>query len=229
MDITALNFDILCQERLKKYLSLAKPYYRDDPKYYHTFDHIKDCFLKFIQNEEMFDEQYSDHDTRFDYNKDLLFWSIAFHDAFYMPGLQANEELSFEIYSAVMIQNSMVCDTHVYNIILSTKFSKFLDYKLASEKIMHDLDYSCFISAEELEKAEKKIYNEFVGILQLEDNEIQRNFFKAKRIEFYKNLLEKLKENKIYGDLFYTAPFSKYNKYVKSNIQERIEALNHFE
>ena len=83
--------------RFAKYIDRAAKYYRKDKRYYHTIYHVLNMFEQFSAFEKEWDKEFTHLETDWLYNdnrKEELFWSIAFHDAYYMPGFVKNEAFS---------------------------------------------------------------------------------------------------------------------------------------
>ena len=69
------------QKRFDKYIDKVERFYSKNKEHYHTIHHIHRMFEVYEKFEEQFDEE-------FEYDKDDLFWSIAFHDAYYLVGYE---------------------------------------------------------------------------------------------------------------------------------------------
>ena len=194
------------EARFDKYVDKVKCFYRTNEEFFHTLNHVINMFEVFEKYEDEFDEEFGD------YNKEDLFWSIAYHDCFYLPGYAFNEEISAEIFYREF-QN-----IHVKWAIESTKFdfkrfynsNPFQKLQFPIERILHDLDWYCLREYYSLVTQENAVEKEACLLSNYSCDEIRKN-----RLEFYKAISK--------HDIFVTNAFKKYNSIAKEDICYRIK------
>lgn len=173
---------------------------------YHNIDHV----VELINQLDLLDITYDEYE--------ILYTTICFHDIVYIPGKDNNEQLSAELFLNFKEQSPVVNLEYefkniIYNTILSTSPTNFLDKKRCSVMlsnvidIMHDLDYYYFKDYKTLIEADDKIEKEYLTIVNEET-------FTKNRILFLVNLLDK--------DI-YLSVFKQNNNEAKENI---IKLLN---
>ena len=198
-----------------EYLKKVKLYYKDNVNYYHTIYHIESLFKKYKEFQKEFVDEFSLNEE----DENILFYAIAYHDSFYIPGYKYNEEISAEIarYDLKSIVNSHGL-YKIMNAIKSTSLKFPLDLTTIKfeELILHDLDWSRFLNYDEIIQDDEKVLNESIDILKCDKNEIIK-----KQIDFY----NKFRNKKIY----YTKTFSIFNKIAKENMNKRyVELLDEY-
>lgn len=196
-----------------QYINYVAKWYRTDEKYYHTIDHVRNMFKLFLMYENQFDEEFKDDDIWYNAEdgKRNLFWSIAYHDAFYMPGFCMNEKFSAEIADEQLWKVCGIDRVAIKNIIISTVPGwKQIDNSL--KKIIHDLDWSGFLDYNVMLSNEKKILTEAVEV-----GRYNKNVVVANQIKFYKEFAN--------VDTYLTKTFAKFNDCVKINLNRRIGEL----
>lgn len=189
-------------KRFDKYVDKVRKFYRDDENFYHTIHHVIKMFEVFETYEKDFDKEFGKYD------KEILFWSIAYHDCFYIPGYEFNEEISADI--AFKEFN----DACIRANILSTKLNlnlknPFTNVVFPIVKILHDLDWFCFRDYFALISQEDKVIKEACEIGGYNIGDVIRNRFK-----FY----EAIKDI----DIFRTETLKHFNEEAKENIVCRI-------
>lgn len=197
------------QSFLNNYISAksrASELYSDDNEKYHTIHHVNYMLALASRHWEEF---HKIHGFPTDEEKNALIMSIIFHDCVYVPGSNTNEEDSADEADSFlrMCGYGKPFISSVTNLILSTKQGAKLDNDL--KKFLHDLDWSGFVTYEEMLDNEKKIFKECrdAGFLLLD-------VFRG-RLQFYVDL------DNAKADIFHSV-FRKYNSIAKSNISKRI-------
>ena len=217
--------------RFAKYIDRAAKYYRKDKRYYHTIYHVLNMFEQFSAFEKEWDKEFTHLETDWLYNdnrKEELFWSIAFHDAYYMPGFVKNEAFSADIADVELFNeffNGNLDIQGIKNNIISTvptntDFDRIIYFENGQHKlvhdpikmILHDLDWSGFLSYNQMLVNEKKILTEAVEIGEIDEKKAFDN-----QIKFYKSLIGK--------DVFLTDVFKKHNNTVQNNLINRLEEM----
>lgn len=193
------------------YLKKVKLYYKENENYYHTIHHVENLFKKYEEFQDEFEKEFSLTED----DKAILFYAIAYHDSFYIPGYKYNEEISAEI--ARQDLKTIVNSYSLYKIVnaiksTSLKFPLDLTTVKFEEIILHDLDWSRFLNYEDIIKDDEKVLNEAVDALKCDEQEVIKN-----QIKFY----EKFRNKKIY----HSKTFSKFNKIVKENMNKRYQEL----
>ena len=194
-------------ERFDKYIDKVERFYSKNKEHYHTIHHIHRMFEVYEKFEEQFDKE-------FEYDKDDLFWSIAFHDAYYLVGYEHNEYISGEIAmkelreikdneSLFKIKKTIWMTEVDQN---DTNFSKL---KTPEEKIIHDLDWSGFFDYYHLLKNEEKIFQEANDTGNFYWRDVRKNQF-----NFYKMFSK--------SNLYLTNAMKDLNKVARENISSRI-------
>lgn len=218
--------------RFAKYIDRAAKYYRKDNRYYHTIYHVLNMFEYFDAFEKEWDKEFTHLETDWLYNdnrKEELFWSIAFHDAYYMPGFVKNEAFSADIADVELFNeffNGNLDIQGIKNNIISTiptntNFDRIIYFENGQHKlvhdpmkmILHDLDWSGFSSIETLRKNETKIITEAVEVGGIKYDDAVNN-----QIKFYEAIKNK--------DLYVTSAFNQFNKVAKKNIKTRLDELS---
>lgn len=186
--------------------SRAYELYSDDKEKYHTVHHMN--YILALAS-RYWEELQKIHGFLTNEEKNALTMSIIFHDCVYIPGSNTNEEDSADEADAFlrMYGYDKPFISNVTDLILSTKQGAELDNDL--KKFLHDLDWNCFVTYEEILDTEKKIFKEYrdAGFLLLD-------VFRE-RLQFYVDL-DNAKEN-----IFHSV-FGKYNSIAKNNISKRI-------
>lgn len=220
----------------RKYLRNENPIlnlYKVNPNYYHTYVHYLDCMSKFKKFCSKLNIEFNQilPDT-VGPGKNILWYSDFFntvflwHDSVYIPTNLNNEKLSALEYKRFItkIQGKDFVNFDVVEAIESTAYNfdiESIPETTDSEKqfkffckVIHDIDWSGFISYEECVKNERKIINEALAFTKFSKQDIQ-----YKRLTFYETIL---KENK---DIFLTNTFAEYNDIARKNIELRIKHL----
>lgn len=178
-------------------LLIINKYYSNNPKWYHTKQHIEDLYFLYNVYKPYFKTEFPE------LNEEKLFTCFDFHDAVYIPGSKTNEEDSVQIYL-----NEGGRDKEVIDAILSTKIG-VKDFKNDLQKVLHDLDWNGFRDHVTLKKNEEKIISEAVekgGFTEKDAIEGQMNFYR-----FIQDT-----------DIYVTKTFEKFNNIVKLNIKRRL-------
>jgi predicted metal-dependent HD superfamily phosphohydrolase len=179
-----------------------------DDEYYHSQEHIFQM-LKFA-------EIISDETKKIcpalseSIQSPEFIYAIVCHDVIYKTGANDNEEKSAEFACEYMKDIFDFDDDYVKMLILSTK--EGADLNCIEKKIMHDLDYSRFVSLEDSLIALYKLERE-----ALRDGFTKQQFFVGS-LNFYNELLKREK-------IFETVFFEDYNDEAKNNIKEVIKYL----
>jgi predicted metal-dependent HD superfamily phosphohydrolase len=170
-------------------------FYSKNTKYYHTIHHVNNLLKLWMKYRNDFLIEYPD------LNEDALIEAIKWHDSYYVPGENDNENLSIKLYiDNVKMVNPLVC-----LIIESTKVG-YNDHDLTDElKVMHDLDWSGFNDYEVFKVNCEKIYTEAIEVGKFDPFNVRRN-----QIDFYRKFAEK--------PLYLTKTFSKFNVSAKENM-----------
>lgn len=127
--------------------------------HYHTRHHamyMLNVLDKYYERIEKFNGEEFTLDER-----KALALAIAFHDCVYNPGADDNEEQSICATNSVMRNEEIPAKVRkmVVELIMSTKQGTVPESKL--QRILHDLDWCCFITYDELLDAEQKIIKEY--------------------------------------------------------------------
>ena len=198
------------KKRYDKYLERVQKFYRDNYEFYHTIHHIEKMF-------ELYEEHRKFLKANMTYNEEELLWSIAYHDSFYIPGVDYNEEISSNI--ALHDLNGVNGDFLIFAVkenILSTKVDKkdinFSKISYDEEKILHDLDWFGFSDYFLLKRNERKIAKEANQLMHFNYNEIEKN-----QLEFYKTFC--------HSDIFLTDCFKHLNEEAKENLRVAISDI----
>ncbi len=184
---------------------------------YHNINHILYMLEKL--HEYMFhDNIYTDILLETDY-KDILIWSILFHDYVYDPLSETNEIDSGD--AAEFIINNYIFDTElsadVRDMILTTNYTKDFDWVKYEKKdplynvmiTLHDLDWAIFGDEyEEFSKFDYNVCGEY--ILAIPTDKIS-DFMKLRKT-FLENALEKHKKESLFKKI------KELNKNVEKNI-----------
>ena len=172
-------------------------------------------FEVFNQYEEQLDKEFENYSELNDYNKRILGYAIAYHDAFYLPGFIGNEHISAQIADYDLhVELSTIERNIVYDLIESTNYRfPFPSNPTPNKMILHDLDWYGFAHYDELLYNEVLIYNE---------NKAPDRFFDKDAIEkqklFYKRVIDR--------NIFKTQTFAVYNDIARENIKKRLNELN---
>ena len=181
-------------------------WYRKDEKYYHTIHHVEDLYKKFNRYEKAFDEEFGSYD------KESLFWAIAYHDCIYMPGCNCNEYLSATVAGEELdLIVSYLVRTKASNLIMTTAIS-CKNHFSAEEMILHDLDWMGFEDYEKMLENEIKIMNEAIFVGEYTDLEVMKG-----RLAFYKSLIGKT--------IYKTQTLAAFNEPAQANLTRRIKEL----
>lgn len=178
---------------------IIKKYYKDNDMMYHTYYHIEDMYFQWKCYRECFLKEFPNLD------EDKLFLCIDYHDSYYIPGCDDNEEKSVLNY----MNEENIISQDVIDAILSTKINN-QEYKTDLQKVLHDLDWHGFKDYHALVNHEKKIIYEACKLCNMTEQEVYN-----RRQEFYKSLIDK--------PIYLTETFSKFNAIAANNIRRRID------
>lgn len=120
----------------KKIIKFVEPFYNNQSRYFHNFDHILSAEKYF---DEMTDEQY-------------VAW--LFHDIIYIPGENDNEEKSEQFFQEYILWNDLNVNSEIVSqIILDTKLHKPTieesAFVLDIDMLCLSLPYNEFLSSRE--------------------------------------------------------------------------------
>ena len=181
--------------------------YSNEKDKYHTIHHVN--YMLSLSNHYWNEFNACCNERISQEEKEAIYESIIFHDCIYVPGSCTNEEDSADEADAFL--REMGFDRkfrrRVEDLILSTRVGEKLDDD--SKKFIHDLDWSYFITCEEILDAERKIFNEY-----RDEGFILREVFKL-RLKFYSDL-DSSNEKILFN------VFEKYDSIARSNISKRI-------
>jgi predicted metal-dependent HD superfamily phosphohydrolase len=182
--------------------------YYPDNEYYHSQKHILQM-LKFAKTISDETKKICPALSEAIQSPEFVY-AIVCHDVIYKTGANDNEEKSAE-FACEYVEGVWEMDKdYVKMLILSTK--EGADLNCIEKKIMHDLDYSRFVSLEDSLIALYKLERE-----ALRDGFTKEQFFVGS-LNFYNELLKREK-------IFETVFFKDYNEVAKKNIQEVIKHL----
>lgn len=167
---------------------------------YHNINHIIDL-LNQIDNIKL---------SQYEYN--ILYAAICYHDCVYIPGKNDNEIKSIEKFKFDFNR----CDeSEIVEEIIKSTIS--FEYNTNASKniriinklcdIMHDIDYSYFYDFNKLYEADEKIKKEYLTF-------IDENIFNTGR----KNFLNELTNKEIYRSIY-----KKYNNIARANIKKLVK------
>jgi hypothetical protein len=140
---------------IEQHFQKLTKFYSTNVKHYHTIHHVENLLKLWNQYREEFLNEFPD------LNEEALLTAIRWHDSFYQPGNQLNEELSICRY---MNAYGEQYDPFVCAIIKSTEIG-YECLNLAPEfKVMHDLDWSGFNNFDEFKENCNKICTEAVEL-----------------------------------------------------------------
>ena len=186
-----------------------REFYKTNTEYYHTINHVYDLLNLFQKYRAEFLHEYPN------LNEFALFEAIKWHDSFYIPGYECNENKSAAQFLIYNDNSKLTSDTIdlIDLIITSTKIGYNFTDELPSEcKVMHDLDWSGFNDYELFKTNREKIYREAVEVGKFDSCTVRRN-----QIDFYRKFSEK--------PLYLTKTFSKFNDIAKENMLKLADEL----
>lgn len=175
-------------------------------EHYHTRDHamyMLNVFDKYYERIEEFNMEGFTCDEQ-----SALALAIVFHDCVYNPGAGDNEEQSVCVANNVMRDEGIPSWVRkmVAELIMSTKPGAVPESRL--QRILHDLDWCCFITYDELLDAERKIMKECRDAGYLLRDVIGRRF------EFYDSLY-------MAKDPILVGPFEDMGGHARYNLMRR--------
>jgi hypothetical protein len=147
-------------------------------------------------------------------NEDALIEAIKWHDSYYVPGDELNEQKS-AINFLNFADNSKRSSNEIQLIDLimsSTRIGYNFDFIAIPElKVMHDLDWSGFNDYEIFKNNCEKIYQEVIDHNPfLKEDESFGQKVRRNQIEFYRKYAE--------TPLYFTKTFSKFNDVARENM-----------
>ena len=208
------------------YINAVKRHYKSSHEFYHTIHHITNMFELYEKYKSEFDKeiekeyeeykQYSDYNKLIEKQKEILYWSIAYHDSYYMPGFTINEQISakiadYELHKIIGYSKYADYSYEVKDTILSTDISN-TNFDTAIKRILHDLDWSGFTDYYKFFENHVKIFTEAVCV-----GEYDLNVVKENQLKFYKSIIDK--------DIFKTEFCQDWNKLAKENLTKIISVL----
>ena len=131
-------------------IPLIKPYYNSKLAY-HNVGHVYSMLSQLAYHADEVSLAYPDLDW------ESVTTAILWHDAMYSPNSSINE------FTAATKFREVVGDNYrVISLILSTA-QGYTRYKSPEEKVLHDLDYMCFNSFDNLRHASDNVIKEYVN------------------------------------------------------------------
>lgn len=130
-------------------IPLMEPYY-DSKLAYHNVGHVYDMLSQLAYYADEITLAYPNLDW------ESVVTAILWHDAMYSPKSSINEFTAATKFREVVGYNY-----RVISLILSTA-QGYTGYKSPEEKVLHDLDYICFNSSNDLRKASDQVIKEYV-------------------------------------------------------------------
>lgn len=132
-------------------IPLMQPYY-DSKLAYHNVGHVYDMLSQLAYYADEITLAYPDLDW------ESVITAILWHDAMYSPNSSLNEFMAAAKFREIVGDNY-----RVISLILSTA-QGYTGYKSPEEKVLHDLDYMCFNSFNDLRKASDRVIKEYVHV-----------------------------------------------------------------
>lgn len=131
-------------------MPLMEPYYNSKLAY-HNIGHVYSMLSQLAYYSDEVTLAYPDLDW------ESVITAILWHDAMYSPNSSINEFTAATKFREVVGDNP-----RVISLILSTA-QGYTGYKSPEEKLLHDLDYMCFASFNDLSNASDNVIKEYVN------------------------------------------------------------------
>lgn len=184
-------------------------FYSNNPEYYHTIFHVENLLNLWKEYRNQFLTEYPH------LNEDALIEAIKWHDSYYIPGYELNEQKSALQFIAYA-DNSKRTSNEIQLIdliISSTRIGYVFDLVAIPElKVMHDLDWSGFNDYTIFKENCEKIYKEAIDKGGFNPLDVRKN-----QIAFYRKFAE--------TPLYFTKTFEKFNQIASENMLKLADEL----
>lgn len=184
-------------------------YYSKNADHYHTIFHVENLLYLWEKYRNEFLTEYPR------LNEKALIEAIKWHDSYYVPGDELNEQKSALMFLKYADESNYTPNEIqlIDLIISSTRIGYNFDLVAMPELIvMHDLDWSGFNDYKIFKENCEKICREAIDVGKFEESVVRQN-----QINFYRKFSEK--------PLYMTKTFSKFNDIAKENMLKLADEL----